>query len=373
MRYLFVFLLGAASLLGADATAQTNGLIRRVLRLEPSAGNPRNSEGDFLQLKDGRVLFLYTHFTGGAADDASAHLASRESRDGGLTWSTNDVVVVANEGGKNVMSVSLVRLRSGPIALFYLRKNSKADCRPVVRFSRDEAKTWSAPTEVITNEVGYYVLNNDRVVQLASGRLVVPVAQHVRADGKRQPGELLCYLSDDAGRSWRCGPARLTAIADGKPADLMEPGVIETSPNQLLMLIRTELGCQYVSRSSDGGEHWSPPEPGPLLAPVAPATLTKLPNSDTLLVIWNDHANQPLELRTARPPHRTPLSLALSHDGGKTWGKSKTLESDPEGGYCYIATEWLGDRLLLGYCAHRSRYGLSTTQITLVERSWIEP
>jgi len=345
---------------------------RRTLRLEPQSGNPRNSEGDFIQLKDGRVLFVYTHFTGGERDDASAHLASRESRNAGLTWSTNDVVVVENEGARNVMSVSLVRLRSGDIALFYLRKNSNTNCQPVVRFSRDEAKSWSAPAEVITNEPGYYVLNNARVARLASGRLVVPVAQHVRPGQKRQPGEILCYLSDDDGRSWSGNPQRLTASANGKAVDMMEPGVVEVSSNQLSMVIRTRLGCQYVSRSSDGGEHWSAPEPGALLSPESPATLTKLPGTNTLAVIWNDHADQSLEFRTSRPPRRTPLSLALSHDGGRTWSRSKLIESDLGCGYCYTAARWVGDRLLLGYCAHKSAWGLQTIQLISVERSAIE-
>lgn len=345
---------------------------RRVLRLAPGPGNPRNSEGDFIRLKDSRLLFVYTHFTGGEGDNAKAHLAARESRDGGLTWGGEDTVVVANEGGMNVMSVSLVRLKSGAIALFYLRKNSAQDCRPIVRFSQDEAKTWSEPVECITDEVGYYVLNNDRVVQLGSGRLIVPVAQHVRADGKRRPGEVLCYLSDDDGRTWRRGPARLTATADGQTVDLMEPGVVELAPNELFMLIRTRVGCQYVSRSTDGGERWSPPEPGELWSPEAPATLTKLPGTKTLVVIWNDQRGKPLEFRRGRPPHRTPLSLALSNDGGRTWERTKVLEDDPEGGFCYIAAEWSGDRLLLGYCAHRSRWGLQTTQVAVLERGWVE-
>lgn len=372
MRFALSLLLFAAGFVRADSVPPADAPPRPVLRLEPSTGNPRNSEGDFVQLTDGRVLFIYTHFTGGEGDDARAVLASRESRDGGRTWSSNDVLVVENEGGRNVMSVSLVRLRSGPIALFYLRKNSRSDCRPVVRFSRDEAKTWSAPTEVIASEVGYYVLNNDRVVQLVGGRMIVPLAQHARADGKWHGGEVLCYLSDDEGRSWRCGPQRLTASAEGQAVDLMEPGVVETAPNQLFMLIRTRIGCQYVARSQNGGEHWTAPAPGALFSPESPATLTRLPGTNTLLVIWNDQRDQPLEFRTRRPPHRTPLSLALSHDGGRTWGKSQAIESDAEGGYCYTAAEWVGDRLLLGYCAHRSRWGLATTQIIALDRAWLE-
>jgi len=42
------------------------------------------------------------------------------------------------------MSVSLLRLQNGEIALFYLLKNSEQDCRPVMRLSRDEGTTWSA-------------------------------------------------------------------------------------------------------------------------------------------------------------------------------------------------------------------------------------
>ena len=44
------------------------------------------------------------------------------------------------------MSVSLLRLRDGAIALFYLRKNALDDCRMVLRLSTDEGKTWGSPT-----------------------------------------------------------------------------------------------------------------------------------------------------------------------------------------------------------------------------------
>jgi len=270
------------------------------------------------------------------------------------------------------MSVSLLRLRSGPIALFYLRKNSKADCRPILRFSRDEAKSWSEPIEVITNEIGYYVLNNDRVVQLTNGRLVVPVAQHAGSDGKWRAGQVLCYLSDDEGRSWRPNKTRLDASVNGQAVDLMEPGVVETGPNELFMLIRTKLGCQYESRSSDGGETWAVPKPSLLLSPESPATLTRLPGTNSLLVIWNDLNGKPLSYRISRPPKRTPLCVALSRDGGRTWSKSKAIETDPESGFCYTAAEWIGDRLLLGYCAHKSRWGLQTTQIVSIPASELQ-
>ena len=46
-----------------------------------------------------------------------------------------------------------------------------------MRTSTDEAKTWGEATPIMGDKLlGYYVLNNDRVVQLKSGRLIVPVS-----------------------------------------------------------------------------------------------------------------------------------------------------------------------------------------------------
>ena len=85
-----------------------------ALRLEPGENNPRNSEGDFIELKDGRILFVYSHyFAGRGGDHDPAYLAGRYSSDGGKTWTSEDVKIVDREGTMNVMSVSLLRLKSG--------------------------------------------------------------------------------------------------------------------------------------------------------------------------------------------------------------------------------------------------------------------
>ena len=152
---------------------------RVVLDIESSKENPRNSEGAFVTLKSGRILFLYSQFYSGGADESPARIVSISSDDAGQTWNREPRVVVENTGHQNVMSVSLLRLKSGGIALFYLIKNSLHDCQPWMQLSTDEAKSWSAPTRV-GNAPGYFVLNNDRVIQLTTGRLIAPVAFHRR-------------------------------------------------------------------------------------------------------------------------------------------------------------------------------------------------
>lgn len=156
-----------------------------VLSLQPGPNNPRNSEGSFITLKDGSILLIYSHYTGNSTDDhAPAFLAGRFSRDGGATWSTEDRKIIEQEGTMNVMSVSLLRLKNGAIALFYLKKNSTSDCIPLMRISTDESKTWSEPVPCITDKKGYFVLNNDRVIQLKSGRIMMAVAMHQSPDTK---------------------------------------------------------------------------------------------------------------------------------------------------------------------------------------------
>ena len=126
-------LLVACTLAGASvvlAATPAGPPVERTLVLMPGPGNPRNSEGDFVQLKDGRILFVYSHFYDGRGGDHDpAVLTARYSRDGGRTWTTEDTPVIGNESGQNVMSVSLLRLQDGRIALSYTRKHSITDNR----------------------------------------------------------------------------------------------------------------------------------------------------------------------------------------------------------------------------------------------------
>ncbi|MBL7038549.1 MAG: exo-alpha-sialidase [Pirellulaceae bacterium] len=354
----------------AEDVASVEG-VDRIGLLPPGPDNPRNSEGDFIELKDDRVLFVYSHFFGGGGDHSAAHLAGRFSSDGGRTWSDEDVVVVPKEGDWNVMSVSLLRLASDKIALFYLRKNSLTDCRPYMRISTDEAKSWSEPKLVIDDKVGYYVLNNDRVVQLASGRLIAPVALHnlPEYDKPDWAGTIMCYVSDDEGRSWRRSKDQLVGKSpDGKRVTLQEPGVIELKDKRLMMFCRTTSGCQYISFSEDGGDTWTQFEPSNIVSPCSPASIERIPKIGDLLLVWNNHEN----VDAAHRGKRTPYNVAISRDEGRTWESVKTLEDDPNGWYCYTAVDFVGDHVLLGHCAgDRRTGGLSFTQITRFPVAWI--
>jgi Neuraminidase (sialidase) len=310
-----------------------------VLQLPAGDDNPRNSEGDFITLKDGRILFVYSCYTGNSADDhAHAYLAGRYSSDKGETWASEDITIVEQEGLMNVMSVSLLRLHNGEIALFYLRKNSDSDCIPMLRISADEAATWKDPVECIKDRDGYFVLNNNRVIQLKDDRLIMAVSMH-KSPGDSifaSIGRIWSYYSDDNGRTWKGGQE----MANPDSIVTQEPGLIELANGEVLMYLRTMSGVQYFSYTKDKGETWSQVEKSNILSPCSPASITRIPSTGDLLLVWNDNGSD---------QKRTPFNIAYSEDEGETWLNKQYIEDNPDGSFCYPAVHYIGKEILISY------------------------
>ncbi len=339
-----------------------------VLSLQPGPDNPRNSEGDFINLNNGRVLFVYSHYTGASTSDhAPAYLAGRYSDDGGKTWSQEDKLILENEGGMNVMSVSLLRLQNGDIALFYLRKNSTQDCIPMMRISKDETDSWSEAIPCITDKQGYFVLNNARVIQLDNGRLLMPVALHQFPGGKwSTKADLYSYYSDDNGTTWHSS----AQVPNESSIITQEPGVIEMKDGRIMMYIRSSGGFQQLSFSSDKGESWSHIETSNIPSPLSPATIEKIPGSNDWLLVWNNNDGTNPVIKNKR----TPITASISKDEGKTWVNITNIQQDPDGWYCYIAIHFVNKHdVLLGYCAgSQSRNThLSVTDISRFDIRWL--
>ena len=98
--------------------------------------------------------------------------------------------------------------------------------------------------------------------------------------------------------------------------------------------------------------------------PALASLIKRLPSTGDLLLVWNDHAQIPANLRD----RRVPLSTAISKDDGKTWQHVKALEGNPLGWYCYIALHPVDNAVLLGYCAMS---GLAHSRITRVPVAWL--
>lgn len=354
------------SLLAAGVTAANETVISEdvssfrlkrevLLELAPGPGNPRNSEGDFIRLKDGRILFVYSQYCGNSAGDhAQANLAQIVSSDEGKSWSQPEIIV-RMEGGMNVMSVSLLRLRDGRIALFYLRKFSMEDCRTWVRFSADEGQSWSDAV-CCMKDADYFVVNNARIVQLRNGFILIPAALHHFQAGRNDfSGEALCFLSRDGGRTFQRGEL----AAKPKGLVFQEPGVVELEDGSLFMHVRTTSGTQFGMKSSDFGQTWGPAEPTRFVSPCSPMLIRPIPGTHRFLAVWNEN-----------PKGRNPLTLAVLDSELKFLWKETLDQSvgEPPQWFCYPAILALNEReFLIAYCAGiMPNVGLEKTRIVKV-------
>ncbi len=303
--------------------------------------NPRNSEGDIIVLKDGLLLLAYTEFLGSTSGDFEpARISARISSNGGKTWGKKLVLAENQEGLKNAMIASLLRLADGRIMLGYNKKVSRADTRFYVRFSEDEGSSWSQEVSVIASPA-YGAVYNFAPIQLDSGRILAPYSYS--PDYNRENHfKVRVYYSDDGGAGWNAGETDIDLPKRGA----MEPGLVELGDGSVLMHLRTQLGRVYECRSRDEGLTWTDPAPTSLLNPESPIATARIPSTGDLLVVFNNNYDP-------EGPHhlgaRRPLTTAISRDGGKTWQHFKNIEDDPEMEYSYPSITFSEERVLLSY------------------------
>jgi sialidase-1 len=243
------------------------------------------------------------------------------STDGGRTWREQGRLKIEwpLKGMVSDQGISFLRLKDGRLAIVLPRhvEGLHGGGVPAISFSSDDGATWSAAKMLIEEDAAYYVMN-DRLIQLKSGRLLVPVS---RKAGKHEgdKDESLAMLSDDGGATWRLsrGRARLE-----KPRGMQEPCAVELADGRVRLLARTGAGSIHTSISADGGETWSEPEPTTLDSPCSSLTLRRAP--DGRLVCLYNHAT-PLKEGAFFP--RTPLVYALSSDDGATWSAPVVIDA----------------------------------------------
>jgi len=347
--------------------------------LDPTPAHPRSTEGTFATLHSGRIIFDFSQFSGGQEDHSPSAIAEIYSDDQGRTWSEPRVVIPTGHY-QNIMSVSLLRLASGKLARFHAVKQTKwLDCHAVMSVSTDEGATWSTP-KLISEAPGYFVLNNDRVIQTASGRLIVPLGYH-RSSGTADDRSswdsraiTLWLYSDDEGATWK-ESKNWWGIPEASTSGLQEPGVVQTPDGSIYSWSRTDTGVQYQFVSHDNGLTFSAPERTALQSPNSPASIKRLPHSDTLMVVYNDHSG-----RVPAPAdrnRRAPLVVACSTDGAKTWGLPQVIEDDLGGWYCYTAIHFTDDAVLLAYVAGNDQLGhlsrLRLRRIPLASLQFLKP
>jgi sialidase-1 len=328
---------------------------------EASEQFPRNSEGSVVRLKNGDLLVAWSAFERDIQDDTEAHIRARISNDDGDTWG-EPFVLLENSAAQNTMSVSFLRESSGALLMAVLEKQGPNECNLVVRKALQEPYVWSGPTRV-TQSPGYYVMNNDRFYEDGAGRIYAPVAVS-QGEVWTDADHFTCHVwfSDDGGASW----TRSRGEIDLPDRGAMEPGLIE-SPRGLSMIIRSQLGQIYVSRSTNRGWTWSEPLPLGVESPEAPATIGELPDGRQALVY-----NPDWKEGESHGGPRTPLHIASSSDHGETWESVADLESNHDLSFSYAS--WLvdNDRIFITYYVGEKDSSRISLKFSRLETDWFK-
>ncbi len=386
---------------------------KEVLFLRTGEGNPRNGEGTFARLKDGRLMHLYTEYCGDAwVDHAVARLTACYSCDEGESWTEPAVYLLKDEKAENIMSPSLFRMKSGELGMVYLRKECKYGspsepsengivCMPMFIFSADEGKSWSEPI-VCGVEDGYYCAINDGVAVQEDGRILLPMSHHgtffniagkdensLELNKMQDGGSVVIAYSDDCGRTWGTLAHRFfSPYVDS--AGLGEPGVYVHENGDLWMYCRTAYGHQYQSYSRDGGTTWTPIAPNfCFTSPDAPMRVKKV--GKYTVAVFNPLPYNCLRTDFSKRGNtkRTPFVCAVSTDDGHsfdTTGKPPVggalayfaksaylLEDDYRDSYCYPSIIEVKDGFLVAYYhSNGSSYTLNSTKMVKVLFSELE-
>ena len=161
---------------------------------------------------------------------------------------------------------------------------------------------------------------------------------------------------------------------------LMEPCISQQANGRLNMVMRTQLGSVFYSESYDDGRTWSKPQPTCLRAPESCPCTATIPGTDVQIIVWNN-SEYDMHWRS-HYGKRTPLTMALSRDGLRTFTDFIDLETDPMQIYTNPAITTMGlDKIAMGRQAmatlfqimNGSNYDrISLLPTTLVERSSVK-
>jgi len=204
------------------------------------------------------------------------------------------------------------------------RRGSGGPGRLMFRTSTDEGKTWS-DDRALVDELGWGVRNVP--VKLSSGELALPVGRS-KLHGTKN---LYIMTTPDNGKTWR----RSAPFHGGS-----QPTLIERDDGALFVMMRHKPTIMQTV-SCDGGRSWAEPVKSVFPNPDAGIAMTKLKNGHVLLVFNNTDDG------------RTPLNIARSLDGGRTWERPLTLEANP-GEYSYPCVIQTSDgRIHISYTFRR--------------------
>ena len=337
----------------------------------PTEDNGRNSEGSFIRIPDGSIMFAYSRYASKDSNDhAVCDIAAIYSKDEGESWSEPVIIAKSSEYGvKNIMSVSAIYQKDGSIGVYYIIKENDSSSTLGRAISKD-GYTFTQYRCEINGQKAYYVLNNDRIIRLSDGRLAAPLAMH-----NYQPIDTyaisVVMLSDDDGNSFypTTIKAAIPRIRD-RDCGMQEPGIIEHKDGTIRLWARTRRGFQYEVYTRDCFNTCTEPSPSVFTSQCSPMEMLRDESDGTIYAVYNPVPEYMYKTKhyTGVNMGRTPFVIRKSTDDGRSWSDYTIIEDEKDRGYCYGAMFITKDgHLLVGYCRGNEKDVLCLSRLGIMK------
>lgn len=239
---------------------------------------------------------------------------------------------------------------NGDVVLFFKVGKNIPYWRTFYCVSTDGGYTFTSPRELVAGDrSGGRGPVKNKCLRLSDGRILAPASTEHHG--------WICFtdISDDDGVTFRKSKRVATEYAtpcfnsfngfSKNKIPMIQPTLWEDSEGAVHMLTRTAVGKIYKSDSLDRGETWCEAYPTDLPNNNSGIDLVKIPNGDIYLV------SNPVDENWGE---RSPLTLSLSKDNGKTFETILTLEQEnKDSEFSYPAIVYRDGSLHISYTWER--------------------
>lgn len=281
---------------------------------------------------------FYMAFYGGDGEyEENSNVKAVRRKKGESTWS--EPVVIADTPFLGEGNPVVWQAPDGLVWLFYNQRYGPtwSEARVKAKISRDGAETWS-DSMVIAYELGS--MCRGLPILLNDGDYLLPLYAEKGSDKENMTPDTASYFlrHDPKARTWT--PTNLIHSKHGN----LQPEPVQLSDDHLIAYMRRGGGYEEDTRefivrseSHDGGRTWSEGTDTAFPNPNSAVSLLKL-KSGNLLLVYNDSYNE-----------RTPLTVALSTDGEKTWGYKRDIGTGPHDFAYPVAIQTKDDKIRVLY------------------------
>lgn len=288
----------------------------RLEALLPVLYEPDSHAASLVELDNGDLLCAW--FNGPGEGEPDTNVVLSRLAHGSRVWSKPQLM--ASDPARSEQNPVLTLSPAGEVWLLHTSNepHDQSSSRVLLRRSADHGYTWT-DAEVLFAEPGTFLRNHP--ITLADGTWLLP-AYHCRPGREHSAVK----ASHDGGHTW--------TEHDLPDSDhRVQMSVVERDDGTVFAVFRSRWADRiYTSESADGGRTWRSIERTALPNNNSAIEMTKL-RSGRIALVYNDATLERDQFRwvgSSDSPRkkavRTPLTIALSEDGGTTWPYHRNVQ-----------------------------------------------